>query len=212
MKLQSLRCDFETLLMTNGESIADFLSKAMAIVSQMHTYGEKISKETIVVKVLRSLIPKFNHVVVAIEEAKDLSILSVDELMGSLQAHEARINRSSEKNEEKALQVKEIANNEDNEIENIPLVGRSRGRGGFHSFHGGRGSRVDGEMIDKDNSMNKEMSYNVTIAEGMGTQNLIVGINQRMNLAAENEEEEEKLFMLCMDNNPKKGDLWFIDS
>ena len=33
MKLQSLRRDFETLLMTNDESIADFLSRAMIIVS-----------------------------------------------------------------------------------------------------------------------------------------------------------------------------------
>ena len=32
-----------------------------------------------------------------------------------------------------------------------------------------------------------------------------------MNFAAENE-EEEKLFMACMDTNPKKGDLWFVDS
>ena len=45
--------------------------------------------------------------VVAIEEAKDLLILSVDELMGSLQVHEARINRSSKRKEEKTLQVKE---------------------------------------------------------------------------------------------------------
>ena len=35
---------------------------------------------------------------------------------------------------------------------------------------------VDGEMMDKGNSVNKEMSYNVIIAEGMGTQKLIVGI------------------------------------
>ena len=45
IKLQSLRRDFETPLMTNCESIADFLSRAMAIVSQMRTYGEKISDE-----------------------------------------------------------------------------------------------------------------------------------------------------------------------
>ena len=118
--------------MANGESIADFLSRAMAIVSQMRTYGEKISDETIVAKVLRSLTPKFDHVVAAIEEAKDLSVLSVDELMGSLQAHEARINRASERNEEKALQVKETTNNE---RENIHLAGRSRGRGEFRNFH-----------------------------------------------------------------------------
>ena len=100
--------------MTNDESIADFLSRAMAIVSQMLTYGEKISDETIVVKVLRSLTPKFDHAMAAIEEAKDLSILSVDELMSSLQVHESRINRSPVWNEEKALKVKETANNEGN--------------------------------------------------------------------------------------------------
>ena len=33
-----------------------------------------------------------------------------------------------------------------------------------------------------------------------------------MNFAAEDEEEEEKLFMACMDTNPKKSDLWFVDS
>ena len=141
VKLQSLRRDFETLLMTNGESIADFLSRSMAIVSQMRTYGEKISNETIVAKVLRSLTPKFDHVVTAIEEAKDLSILSIDELMSSLQAHEARINRALERNEEKALEVKETTNNENNERENIHLVGISRGRGGFPNFHGGRDNR-----------------------------------------------------------------------
>ena len=87
--------------MTNSGSIADFLSREMTIVSQMRTYGEKISDETIVANVLRSLTPKFDHIVAAIEEAKDLSILFVDELIGSLQAHELRINRSSERNERK---------------------------------------------------------------------------------------------------------------
>ena len=67
VRLQSLRRDFETLVMKNDESIADFLSRAMAIVSQMRSYGEQISDETIVAKALRSLTPKFDHVVAAIE-------------------------------------------------------------------------------------------------------------------------------------------------
>ena len=62
MKLQSLIRDFKTLLITNGKLVADFLSRAMTIVNQMHTYGEKISDETIVAKVLRTLTPKFDHV------------------------------------------------------------------------------------------------------------------------------------------------------
>ena len=107
----------------------------------MREYGEKISDETIVAKGFRSPTPKFDHVLAAIEEAKDLSILFIDELMRSLQAHESIINRSSKKNEEKTLQVKETANNENNERENIRLVNRSREIGGFPSFHGGHGNR-----------------------------------------------------------------------
>jgi len=93
VRLQSLRHDFETLMMKSGESIASFLSRAMTIVSQMRSYGEKVTDQIIVEKVLRSLNPKFDHVVTAIEEFKDQSVFSFDELMGSLQAHEARINR-----------------------------------------------------------------------------------------------------------------------
>lgn len=44
----------------------------MAIVSQMRAYGEQISDETIVAKVLRNLTLKFDHVVAATEELKDL--------------------------------------------------------------------------------------------------------------------------------------------
>nr|GEU38680.1 DUF4219 domain-containing protein/UBN2 domain-containing protein [Tanacetum cinerariifolium] len=58
-----------------------------------------ISDETVVAKVLRSLTLKFDHVVAAIEESKDLSKFSFDELMGSLQAHEAQINKSNVKDE-----------------------------------------------------------------------------------------------------------------
>ncbi|KAH0706537.1 hypothetical protein KY289_011613 [Solanum tuberosum] len=83
VRLQSLRRDFETLMMKSRESIAGFSSRTTISFSQMRSYGDKV---------LRSLTPKFDHVVAAIEEFKDLSVFSFDELMGSLQAHEARIN------------------------------------------------------------------------------------------------------------------------
>ncbi|KAH0724856.1 hypothetical protein KY284_000721 [Solanum tuberosum] len=89
------------------------------------SYGENISDEIVVEKVLRSLTKKFEHVVAAIEESKDLSYYSFDKLMGSLLAHEDRINRSYEKIEEKAFQVKGESS------------GRGRGRGRFRGL--GRG-------------------------------------------------------------------------
>ncbi|KAH6768896.1 hypothetical protein C2S51_014232 [Perilla frutescens var. frutescens] len=114
------------LIIKNGESVADFLSRAMAIVIQMRSCGEKITDQTIVEKALRSLTPKFDHVVAAIEESKDLSNFSFEELMGSLQTHESRINRSFEKPDEKAFQVKgEFSNQKDSS------TARGRGRGGF---------------------------------------------------------------------------------
>lgn len=71
----------------------------------MLAYGDKISDEIVVVKVLRSLPIKFDHVVAAIEESKDLKTFTFDGLMGSLQAHEARINRNHTQEEEHAFQI-----------------------------------------------------------------------------------------------------------
>ncbi|XP_049399988.1 uncharacterized protein LOC125864099 [Solanum stenotomum] len=83
-----------------------YLSRTSAIVNRMRSYAEKIDNQIVVSKVLRSLTTKFEHVVTAIEESKDLSIYSFDELMSSLLAHEDRLNRSREKVQEKAFQVK----------------------------------------------------------------------------------------------------------
>ena len=94
MRLQPLQRDFETLMMNSGECIVVF-SSTTPIVSQMQSYTEKVTNQTIVEKELRSLTQNFDHVVVAIEESKNLSVFSFDELMGSLQDHEARINRST---------------------------------------------------------------------------------------------------------------------
>ena len=55
---------------------------------------------------LRSLHSRFNHIVVAIEESKDLEIFSLEELQYSLEAHEARINeRNAEKDTVQALWI-----------------------------------------------------------------------------------------------------------
>ncbi len=56
----------------------------MTSVNQLKNYGEYIKDQTLVEKVLRYLSTKFDVAVEAIEEAKDLAPLKVDEFMGSL--------------------------------------------------------------------------------------------------------------------------------
>ena len=73
-------------------------------------------------KILRSLVPKFDFMVCAIEESKDLGSLSLDELQSSLLVHEHKINRSSTV-EEQALKATVDTHS------NFRRQGKGRGRG-----------------------------------------------------------------------------------
>jgi len=64
----------------------------MYVVNHLRTHGEDIIDQKFVEKVLKSLLVKFDVVVVAIEKSKNLAHLSIDELMGSLLSHETRMN------------------------------------------------------------------------------------------------------------------------
>jgi len=71
----------------------------MVIVNQMRRNEEALTDAWITKKLLRSLDPKFDFIVVDIKESKEVDKLMVDELMSSLQAHEQKIMK---RNEDKA--------------------------------------------------------------------------------------------------------------
>lgn len=66
----------------------------------------KLEESKVVAKVLRSLAQKFDFVVVVIEELRNISKLTLDELSKTLQTHEIRVNRTVVKFTEKALHMK----------------------------------------------------------------------------------------------------------
>jgi hypothetical protein len=92
VKLQSLRREIETLCMQNSKSMQYVFTRVMGTVNQIRSYGEDLTDQKIVEKILRSLPAKFDAIVVAIEESKYLTQLFVNEIMGSLQYHEKRMN------------------------------------------------------------------------------------------------------------------------
>jgi hypothetical protein len=65
------------------------------MINQIKSHGEIIEDIKVVEKVLRSLPPKFDTLVVTLEEGKDLIQFSLDELQASLIKHEHRLNRSN---------------------------------------------------------------------------------------------------------------------
>ena len=92
-KLQILRRYFETLSMEETDSVDSFYSYVIGLINHIKSHGETIKDRMIVEKVLRSIPPKFDTLVVTLEERKDLSHFSLDELQASLINHEHRLNR-----------------------------------------------------------------------------------------------------------------------
>ncbi|KAK2361761.1 hypothetical protein QL285_086881 [Trifolium repens] len=106
VKLQSLRKQYENLNMKNNEKVPEYISRMILITNEMKACGETLSEQVIIEKVLRSLTPQFDYIVVAIEHSKDLSTMKVEELQSSLEAHELRMTeRTSEREAEQALKA-----------------------------------------------------------------------------------------------------------
>lgn len=126
VRLQTLRGEMERMKMKETESVADYITRVQTVANQMSRNGETMTEGRIVEKILRSLTDKFENIVCAIEEAKDLSTITVEEVAGSLEAHKQRKMKKKE-------EVIEEADSSRDEKALFSQNWRGRGRG-----HGGR--------------------------------------------------------------------------
>ncbi|XP_019451724.1 PREDICTED: uncharacterized protein LOC109353818 [Lupinus angustifolius] len=106
VKLQTLRRQYELLQMEESDKVGDYFTKVITITNQMKGCGETVTDLMIIEKIMRSLPQKFDYIVVAIEESKDVSMMRIEELQSSLEAHEMRLmDRNPIKNSEQALKA-----------------------------------------------------------------------------------------------------------
>ncbi|GJS61392.1 zf-CCHC domain-containing protein [Tanacetum coccineum] len=109
-KIDLLVQQYEQFVISKDESIDSAFARFNTIITSLKALDEGYSSKNYVRKFLRALHLKWRAKVTAIEESKDLTSLSLDELIGNLKVHEMIIKKDSEivkeKVERKSLALK----------------------------------------------------------------------------------------------------------
>ncbi|XP_017420324.1 uncharacterized protein LOC108330347 [Vigna angularis] len=186
VKLQELRRQFEILIMDEGETVAEYLDKVQELVNKMRACKDAISYEYIVDKILRTLTPRFDHVVVAIEEARNLETMEIEELLHSLEAHEYHINERKQC-QEQALQARS----------------QFKGKKGFKK--GGKGNRKCKDSQDHQGEESSESGKKGERAKNKP--------KKRANLAQEEESDSEEVMLMAKtEDDSSENAVWYLDS
>lgn len=151
VRLQTLRGELEGMKMKESEGVSDYITRVQTVVNQLNRNGEALTNARTVEKILRSLTDSFENVVCAIEESKDLATLTVDELAGSLEAHEQRKKKKKEETLEQALQTKASIKDE-KVLYSQNFRGRGRGSRVRGNGRGGRGRGQEGRYEQNEQS------------------------------------------------------------
>ncbi|GKC34905.1 hypothetical protein Tco_1047289 [Tanacetum coccineum] len=118
-KIDLLVQQYEQFVISEDESIDSAFARFNTIITSLKALDEGYSSKNYVRKFLRALHPKWRAKVTAIEESKDLTSLSLDELIGNLKVHEMIIKKDSEivkaKVERKSIALKAKKESSDEE-------------------------------------------------------------------------------------------------
>ncbi|GKC92961.1 hypothetical protein Tco_1158403 [Tanacetum coccineum] len=118
-KIDLLVQQYEQFVISEDESIDNAFARFNTIITSLKALDEGYSSKNYVRKFLRDLHPKWRAKVTAIEESKDLTSISLDELIWNLKVHEMIIKKDSEIFKEKverksfALKAKKESSDEE---------------------------------------------------------------------------------------------------
>ncbi|XP_020425836.1 uncharacterized protein LOC109950638 [Prunus persica] len=103
VKLQGLRREFEYTRMKDSEPLSVYIAKLFDLINQMMSYGEELSRERVVQKLLISLPRSYDYICSVIEHSKDLDTLEVQEVVASLKNFKLRLDRHTKTSTERAF-------------------------------------------------------------------------------------------------------------
>ncbi|XP_020276758.1 uncharacterized protein LOC109851052 [Asparagus officinalis] len=105
--------DYELFKMLPNESIDAMFSQFTNIKNELHGLDKVLTNQEMNYKILRSLTPVWEPKATAIEEAHDLTTLTLDGLISKLKVHEKKIKEKEEvppkATEEPSQKIKTIA-------------------------------------------------------------------------------------------------------
>nr|XP_027186002.1 uncharacterized protein LOC101512917 [Cicer arietinum] len=103
---------FELFEMNEGETIDEMYSRFTTIVNEMRSLGKVYSVQDRVRKIMRCLPIIWRPMVTAISQAKNLEVLDLEELIGTLRAHEVLLleDKPVKKSKVVALKASQIRN------------------------------------------------------------------------------------------------------
>ncbi|XP_016709144.1 uncharacterized protein [Gossypium hirsutum] len=105
-QLIKLRRDFENLKMKETETIKQYSDRIMAFVNNIRLLGDQFSESGIVEKVIANLPKRYEVKISFLEDSRDLSTISLNELINAFHAQEQRRTSRQEKHHEGAFQTK----------------------------------------------------------------------------------------------------------
>ncbi|GAU34810.1 hypothetical protein TSUD_394360 [Trifolium subterraneum] len=214
--------------MKEGELISDHFSRVLTVTNNLKRNGEKYDDVRIMEKVLRSLDPKFEHIITVIEETKDLEAMTIEQILGSLQAYEER-KKKKEDIEEQVLKTRVDSPREEHG-RSCQRRGDDRGRGRGRGYGGGRGWRPN-----DDNNQRGEISsrghgrgspkprYDKSRVKCYNCENFghyaseyrahsIRKVEEKANYVEEISQEDGTLLLAHKDNEKGGDNQWYLDS
>nr|XP_027118771.1 uncharacterized protein LOC113736014 [Coffea arabica] len=105
MQVLNLRREFELLRMKDKENIKEYSDRLLNVVNKITLIGEQLPDSRVVEKVLVSLPERFEAKISSLEDSRDLSQMTLPELINALEAQEQRRAIRTEEVIEGAFQV-----------------------------------------------------------------------------------------------------------